>query len=308
MSFPPAVEIDGLVKSYGTTVAVDDLTLRIAPGSVTTLLGPNGAGKTTTVEVCEGFRRADSGRVRVLGSDPWRDGAALRPRVGVMLQEGAGFYPGAHASELLRHLARLHRHPLDVGDLIERLGLHTTGRVPLRRLSGGQRQRVALAAAVIGRPELVFLDEPTAGLDPHARRSTWDLISELRTDGVTVVLTTHLIGEAETLSDHVVIIDDGRTVADGSPHDLTAAAGDGVISFDGPPRLDLTSLRAALPETAVVREVASGSYQVSGTVDPHLLATLTSWCATHDILAEGLQVGRRSLEDVYLEVTGRSRT
>ncbi|PSL04031.1 ABC-2 type transport system ATP-binding protein [Haloactinopolyspora alba] len=306
MSVPPAVEVDGLVKRYGTTTAVDGLSVRVDSGAVTALLGPNGAGKTTTVETCEGFREPDTGRVRVLGLDPRRDSAELRPRVGVMLQEGAGLYPGAGARELLTHLGRLHRHPLDVDRLVERLGLGGTGRTPLRRLSGGQRQRVALAAALVGRPELVFLDEPTAGLDPHARHSTWDLIGELRGDGVSVVLTTHLIDEAEQLADHVVIIDHGRLVTEGSPEELTSGPGDDVISFGGPPRLDLSTLRAALPESADVREVTPGSYQVAGVVDPHLLATLTSWCATNDILAEGLQVGRRSLEDVYLELTRRS--
>ncbi|WP_298322606.1 ABC transporter ATP-binding protein [Haloactinopolyspora sp.] len=307
MNVSPAVDIDGLVKRYGHTTAVDGLSVRFPAGAVTAVLGPNGAGKTTTVEICEGLRRADSGRVRVLGRDPLRDGAVLRPRVGVMLQEGAGFYPGARAIDMLTHLARLHRTPLDADQLIERLGLRQSAGTPLRRLSGGQRQRVALAAALIGRPELVFLDEPTAGLDPHVRRATWDLISELRSDGVTVVLTTHLIDEAEQLADHVVIIDAGRLAVEGSPQELTAGVGDGVITFGGPPRLDLSSLRAALPETAEVREVTPGGYQVTASVDPHLLATLTSWCATHDILAEGLQVGRRSLEDIYLEATGRAR-
>ncbi|TDE07365.1 ABC transporter ATP-binding protein [Jiangella asiatica] len=305
MSAPPAVEISALVKRYGPATAVDGLTFTVAAGTITSVLGRNGAGKTTTIETCEGFRRPDAGTVRVLGLDPLRDGARLRPRVGVMLQEGTGFYPGARAAELLTHLARLHAHPLDVGPLVDRLGLAGSGPTPLRRLSGGERQRVALAAALVGRPELVFLDEPTAGLDPQARRDTWDLLTELRADGVTVVLTTHLIDEAERLSDHVVIIDAGRLLAEGSPQELTAGAADDIIRFGGPPRLDLASLRAALPAAAQVHEVAPGTYEVAAVVDPRLLATLTSWCAANDILAEGLQVGHRTLEDVFLELTGR---
>lgn len=305
MSGTPAVEVDSLVKRYGTTIAVDGLTFTVDPATVTALLGPNGAGKTTTVECCEGFRRPDAGTVRVLGLDPIRDGTALRPRIGVMLQESSGLYPAARPRELLAHLARLHQHPLPVDSLVERLGLGTTVRTPIRRLSGGQRQRLALAAALVGRPEVVFLDEPTAGLDPQARRATWDLIDELRRDGVTVVLTTHLMDEVENLADHVAIIDRGRLVADGSPAALTADGDRGVVQFSGPPSLDLASLQRALPPSATVIEARRGRYQVDGVVDPQLLATVTSWCAANGVTAQGLQVGRRTLEDVFLELTGK---
>ncbi len=293
------------MKRYGDVTAVDGLTFDVAEGTITSLLGPNGAGKTTTIECCEGYRRPDGGRVRVLGRDPQTDGTYLRPRVGVMLQEGAGLYPGARALEMLAHLARLYAHPLDVEALVERLGLGAAASTPIRRLSGGQRQRVALAAALVGRPEVVFLDEPTAGLDPQARHATWDLLGELRADGVTVVLTTHLIDEAERLSDHVGIIDAGGLIAQGPPAVLTAG-GEGVVMVDGPPRLDLGSLRAALPEATAVREVTPGRYRVEGVVDPQLLATLTSWCAANDVLPQGIHVGRRTLEDVYLDLTGRA--
>ena len=211
------------------------------------MLGPNGAGKTTTVETCEGYRRPDAGTVRVLGLDPWADARALRPRVGVMLQQG-GVYPGVKAEEMLRHVASLHAHPLDVPTLVERLGLGSAGRTPYRRLSGGQQQRLSLAMAVVGRPELVFLDEPTAGLDPQARRATWDLVEALRTDGVTVVLTTHFMDEAERLADTVVVVDHGKVVAVGSPGELTAAGSGGSLRFDGPPGLDLVALAGALPD------------------------------------------------------------
>ncbi|MEC4020799.1 ABC transporter ATP-binding protein, partial [Streptomyces sp. H27-D2] len=212
----PAVEVVGLVKRYGTKTAVDGLDLTVPRGSLTAVLGPNGAGKTTTLETCEGYRRPDAGRVRILGLDPFADSAALRPRIGVMLQSG-GVYPGARAEEMLRHTAALHAHPVDVDALIERLGLDGCGRTAYRRLSGGQQQRLALAMAVVGRPELVFLDEPTAGLDPQARHATWELIRELRAGGVSVVLTTHHMDEAEQLADDVAIIDGGRVIARGSP-------------------------------------------------------------------------------------------
>src|SRR5690242_21362383 len=209
----PAVEIGRLVKRYGQTTAVDGLTLSAARGAVTGILGPNGAGKTTTIEICEGYRRPDQGTVRVLGLDPVRDARALRPRVGVMLQSG-GLPQAVPAGEYLRVMASFYAHPLDPAALLDRLGLAGSVRVPCRRLSGGQQQRLSLAAAIIGRPELVFLDEPTAGLDPQARHATWDLITSLRADGVSVILTTHFMEEAERLSDHVVIIDAGHTVAD----------------------------------------------------------------------------------------------
>ena len=186
--------------TYGDVVAVDGLDLVIERGTITSVLGPNGAGKTTTLETCEGYRRPQAGSVRVLGLDPVAQRRQLLPRIGVMLQQG-GAWSGVHAMEMLRHVASLHAHPLDVDTLGERLGLGPCGRTPYRRLSGGQQQRLGLAMAVVGRPELVFVDEPTAGLDPQARHTTWDLLRELRTAGVTVVLTTHYIEEAERLAD-----------------------------------------------------------------------------------------------------------
>lgn len=217
----PAVEIDGLVMRYGDVTAVDGLSLVVPAGTITAVLGPNGAGKTTTLETCEGFRRPQRGTVRVLGLDPVTDHAALMPRLGVMLQSG-GAWSGARALEMLDHVARLHAHPLDTGALAERLGLHECGRTPYRRLSGGQQQRLSLAMALVGRPELLFVDEPTAGLDPHARRTTWDLLREARAAGATVVLTTHFMDEAERLADRVHILDHGRLVASGTPAELTA--------------------------------------------------------------------------------------
>jgi ABC-2 type transport system ATP-binding protein len=220
----PALEISGLVKRYGGRAVVDGLELTVERGTVTALLGPNGAGKTTSVEIACGLRRADAGSVRVLGLDPERDRAALMPRLGVMLQAG-GVYSGANAREMLRHVAALHSSPLEPDGLLEQLGLADTGRTTFRRLSGGQQRLLALGLAIVGRPEFVFLDEPTANLDPHARRATWELIAELRADGVTVLLATHHLDEAERLSDHVHIVDRGRLVRSGTPAELTAAGG-----------------------------------------------------------------------------------
>src|SRR5215469_857689 len=213
-----------MVKRYGSLTAVDRLTLTARRGEVTAILGPNGAGKTTTIEVCEGYRRADGGSVRVLGLDPAADGARLRPRVGVMLQSG-GIPPAVPAGEYLTLLSKFHAHPLDPAELMAIVGLTASARTPYKRLSGGQQQRLSLAAALIGRPELVFLDEPTAGMDPQARHATWDLVTELKAAGVSVILTTHFMDEAERLADHVVIIDKGRSVADAPPAELTGTAG-----------------------------------------------------------------------------------
>ncbi len=299
-----AVEVRRLVKRYGAVVAADKISLRAERGSVTAVLGPNGAGKTTTIETCEGFRRPDSGTVRVLGLDPIADARRLRPRVGVMLQEGGG-YPGARPGELLSYAAELYAHPLDLEDLADRLGIDLRSRTAYRRLSGGERQRLHLALSLVGRPELIFLDEPTAGMDAHARRTTWDLVGELRHSGVTVILTTHLIEEAERLADQIVIIDRGRVVAAGTPDELTGTTADRVLTFRGPVGLDLTSLAAALPADATVDEPLLGTYRVQGDIDPALLATVTAWCASNGVLPDRITTGRRSLEEVFLDLTGR---
>ncbi|MFF3398529.1 ABC transporter ATP-binding protein [Streptomyces sp. NPDC002659] len=298
------VQIRGLVKRYGSKTAVNGLDLEVPRGSVTAVLGPNGAGKTTTVETCEGYHRADAGAVRVLGLDPVADAAKLRPRIGVMLQSG-GVYSGARAEEMLRHMAKLHAHPLDVDALIERLGLGSCGRTTYRRLSGGQQQRLALAMAVVGRPELVFLDEPTAGLDPQARRSTWELVRELRQDGVSTVLTTHFMDEADELADDVAIIDAGKVIAQGSPEQLCRGGAENTLRFTGRPGLDVGSLLKALPDGTEAVELTPGAYRITGEVGPQLLATVTSWCAQHGVMPDGISVERHTLEDVFLELTGK---
>lgn len=298
----PAVEVTGLVKRYGAVTAVDGLSLAVAEGSVLALLGPNGAGKTTTVEVCVGFRTADAGQVTILGRRA--DDRRLRAEVGVMPQSG-GVYPGARAGEMLQLVASYYADPLPVQRLLDRLGLAGVGRTPYRRLSGGQQQRLSLAMAVVGRPRVAFLDEPSAGLDVQARQVAWELIRDLRGDGVAVVLTTHAMEEAESLADQVVIVDRGHVVAAGTPRELTRAGAAGQLRFRARPELDLERLRATLPERTRACEPHPGTYLIEGEVDPSLLATVTAWCASQDALAEDLQVARRSLEDVFLDLTGR---
>jgi ABC-2 type transport system ATP-binding protein len=299
------VELSGMVKRYGQATAVDGLSLTAGRGEVTAILGPNGAGKTTTIEVCEGYRSADAGAVRVLGLDPVRDAARLKPRVGVMLQAG-GIPPAIPAGEYLRTLSRFHVKPHDTAWLLDIVGLTAHARTPYKRLSGGQQQRLSLAAAVLGRPELVFLDEPTAGMDPQARHATWDLVTALKADGVGVILTTHFMEEAEQLADHVVIIDHGRAVADGSPVALTGSAGQ--LRFRAEPDLDIDSLLTALPAGSAAKESPAGRYLIEvpgGTVQPALLAAVTAWCADRGVLPSSLQIESRTLEDVFLELTGR---
>ncbi|MFC7342657.1 ABC transporter ATP-binding protein [Saccharopolyspora griseoalba] len=301
----PAVLLRGLEKRFGDTTAVAGLDLRVPHGSVLALLGPNGAGKTTTVEICEGFQRPDRGEVRVLGLDPRAQGERLRPRIGVMPQ-GGGAYPGVRAEEMLDLVATCAADPLDPAWLLEVLGLEGVRRTSYKRLSGGQQQRLSLGCALVGRPELVFLDEPTAGLDPQARRMVWDLISALRRDGVTVLLTTHLMDEAEALADRVVIIDRGRAVADGTAEELTAPAdGKQELRFRSQVGLDLELLLAALPEGYSAEELRPGDYAVRGEINPQVISTVTAWCAQHGVLAQELRVTRRSLEDVFLDLTGR---
>ena len=299
-----AVEIDGLVKNYGRTSAVAGLSLRAERSQVTAILGPNGAGKTTTIEICEGYRRPDQGIVRVLGLDPIRDAKRLRPKVGVMLQSG-GIPTAARAGEYLRVMASFYADPITPALLLDRLGLAGCARTPFRRLSGGQQQRLSLAAAVIGRPELVFLDEPTAGLDPQARHATWSLISGLRASGAAVILTTHYMEEAERLADHVVVVDHGSLVAAGTPAELTGTAGQ--LRFRAEPGLDTDSLLAALPPGSAAKESPAGYYvvEVHNGVDPRLLAAVTAWCAERGVLAQNLRIESRTLEDVFLELTGR---
>jgi len=215
-----AVTVRDLAKRFGATTALQGMTWAARHGQVTAVLGPNGAGKTTTIECAEGLQRPDSGEVRVLGADPWRAGPDHRACVGVMLQDG-GLPNGTKPVRLLRHLAAFHQSPADVDTLVDRLGVGAFSGTTIRRLSGGQKQRLALAAALVGRPEVAFLDEPTAGLDPHARLDVWDLLRETRDAGCAVIVTTHSFEEAQRLADHIVIVNRGRVAAQGAIAEIT---------------------------------------------------------------------------------------
>ena len=298
---PPrtAIAIRGLTKRYGGLAAVEGLDLEVAVGETLALLGPNGAGKTTTVECCMGYRIPDEGTVRVLGHDPRRDRALLAPRTGLMLQEG-GVYPHAYPEEMVRLFAAYYRAPRDPEELLQRVGLTGSRRTRFRDLSGGQKQRLSLALALIGNPDVVYLDEPTTGLDVAARRSTWELIAELQADGVTVVLTTHLLDEAEQLADRVAIIDRGRLIAQGTLSELTRAEHPRV-SFTARPGLELASLSAAL--AATVTEPSAGQYLVDADNAPELLVRLSRWLADRGERIEDLHTGTSSLEDVFLRLT-----
>jgi ABC-2 type transport system ATP-binding protein len=297
----PAIRVEGLVRRYGDRAVVDGLSFEVRPGEVFALLGPNGAGKTTTVEILEGYRQPSAGTVRVLGLDPIRNAAALKPRIGVMLQEG-GVAPQMRPLEALELFARFYARPADPHTLLRRVDLEDAVRTRFRQLSGGQKQRLSLALALVGRPELVFLDEPTAGMDPHARHATWDIVQGLKADGVTVLLTTHFMEEAEYLADRVAIVDRGRLVALDAPAALGGAGGPPTdVRFRARPGLPVDELGARLGVAA--REVRPGEYALDGAIQPQTVAALTAWLAERDVLLADLRVGRQSLEDVFLHLT-----
>ncbi len=294
-----AVVVEGLTVRYGDVVAVDDVSFTAEAGRITAVLGPNGAGKTSTVEVLEGYRRPASGRTSVIGLDPARDHTALTRRVGVMLQSG-GVGPGVRALEALRHAAALYDDPLVPAELLERVGLTGLERRSWRQLSGGEQRRLALALAIVGRPQVAFLDEPSSGVDPVGRLAIREVVAGLRDDGVTVVLTTHDLDEAERLADHVVILDHGRVVAAGSPDELRTSSSAAEVRFGAPAGLLVTELASHLG--AGVREVEPGEYVVDAEGTPTLVAALTAWLADRDLPLADLRAGRQRLEDVFLRL------
>ncbi|MFK0006221.1 ABC transporter ATP-binding protein [Paenarthrobacter sp. NPDC090520] len=310
----PVLTIDGLIKDVGPLASLDGKMLRVVSGvslvaergQITALLGANGAGKTTTLECAQGLQKRTGGTISLLGEDPDTAGAELRSRVGVMLQDG-GLPPSARPLPLLRHVAGMYANPMDLDLLVERLGINQFSRTSVRRLSGGQKQRLALAAALVGNPDILFLDEPSAGLDPQSRQIVFDLIAELRDAGMGIVLTTHLMDDAERLADYVYIIDGGHNVAEGTVAELLANdhstdIADRTLYFDAPGGLDFSAvLRAGLQVT----ETRSGSYSVSGALTPADLAALTAWWAERNIMPASLRLEARSLEDVFLDLSGR---
>jgi ABC-2 type transport system ATP-binding protein len=292
-----AIVVRDLVKSYAGVRAVDSVSWEARAGEILALLGPNGAGKTTTVEAIAGFRRPDSGAIRVLDLDPHTQHAALVPHLGVMLQEG-GIYQGATPAEMLALVARFYRDPQPPERLLEQVGLRAAARQRIRSLSGGQKQRLNLALALVGRPEVALLDEPTAGLDPDARQATWALLEGLRADGVTILLTTHYLEEAEHLADRVAIMHRGRLVALDTPAAL-AAEGTQRLRVSAPGHVDAAALAAHLG--TVVEPVGRGSWEIHASADA--IPAVTAWFGDHAVPLTGVSVARTSLQDVYSRLT-----
>ncbi|GAB3285865.1 ABC transporter ATP-binding protein [Sinomonas notoginsengisoli] len=313
----PCLEIEGLVKDVGPVPSLDGRMKRVLAGvdltanagEITVILGVNGAGKTTTLECAQGLQKRTGGVVRLLGQDPERADAELRSRVGIMLQEG-GLPPAAHPLTLLKHVAGMYSNPQPVDDLAERLGIGDFATTTIRRLSGGQKQRVALAAALIGRPEVVFLDEPSAGLDPQSRQLVVDLIDGLRHEGLAVILTTHLLDDAERLADVVHILDRGRVVTSGSVAEILEGREDAHLRLtlrtqSGLPLADAFAGRATAGELAVA-EPSAGHYVVEGEITSADLAGVTAWLHARGIMPAHLELGRANLQDVFLAIAAES--
>ena len=300
-----AIRVRGLRKRYGDVEAVRGIDLTVRTGEIFAFLGPNGAGKTTTVETLEGYRHRDAGEAEVLGSDPARPAAGWRARIGVVLQESQ---PEAELTveECVSLYAGYYPRPRPVAETLELVGLADRPAARCGRLSGGQRRRLDLALALIGDPELVFLDEPTTGFDPAARQSAWEVIAGLRDLGKTIVLTTHYMEEAERLADRIAVIAAGRIVAEGTSATLGGRdAGESVITFTLPPGLSAAELPPAV--AAVVTVSAGGKVEARATSPLPLLGALAAWAKARGADLPDLQVMRPTLEDVYLQLTEGSR-
>lgn len=293
-----AVVVENLTVRYGSLVAVDQVSFTAHPGQVTTVLGPNGAGKTSTIEVCEGFRRAAGGTVRVLGLDPSRDQRRLSERMGVMLQEG-GVYPSARVVDTVRLYCDLYGRRADPADLLAQVGLVERARATWRRLSGGERQRLSLALALAARPEVAFLDEPTSGVDVNGRVAIRAIVRSLAAEGCAVVLATHELDEAERVADRVVVFDHGRVVADGALDELRGARREVRLRTD---RSFDPALLAAVVGVGV-RAIGSSEYVIDG-ADAALVGAVSRWLDDHDIVVVELRAGSARLEDVFRRLTG----
>ena len=300
----PVIAVESLEKSYGTLRAVDSISFQVADGEIFGVVGPNGAGKTTTIECLEGLRVPDGGTVRVLGLDPCRDGQALRERIGAQLQESA-LPARLRVDEAVRLFASFYAHPLDPEPILEELGLREKRNVAFADLSGGQRQRLSIALALVGDPQLVFLDELTSGLDPQARRATWDLVRDVRASGKTVFLTTHYMEEAERLCDRVMIIDAGRIVALDTPAALVRTLGVAQrIAFGANGMTDdVVGALAAVP--GVQRVERSGERIVVHGQSDEVLARILEVLRQARLSFHELQTEQPNLEDVFLALTGR---
>ena len=296
-----AIEARGLRKSYGAVEAVRGVDLAIARGEVYALLGPNGAGKTTTVEILEGHRRRDGGEARVLGHDPAGGGRAFRERIGIVLQT-PGVEPYLRVGEVIEQYRGYYPRPRPLDAILETVGLTEQRGQRVRRLSGGQQRRLDVAIALAGDPELLFLDEPTTGFDPAARRQAWDMVRNLRSSGATVLLTTHYMDEAEHLADRVGVIVDGAIAAEGSPAGLMARRAGAVVSFRLPAGLPDGGARL-LAGVGGARDAGDGRVELPTESPTALLHELTGRAIAAGIELDGLRVGRATLEDVYIELT-----
>ncbi|MCL2728865.1 MAG: ABC transporter ATP-binding protein [Actinomycetia bacterium] len=298
------IEVANLHKRYGGTVAVDDVSFAVEEGEIFGVLGPNGAGKTTTVECLSGLRRADRGRLSVLGHDPATERDALRQVLGVQLQE-SGLPDNLTVREALALFASFYERPAGSAELMDRLGLAAKAGCRYRKLSGGQKQRLAIALALIGSPRAVILDELTTGLDPHARRTSWDLVEQIRDAGVTVLLVTHFMEEAERLCDRVALIDSGRVVAVDTPAGLARRAGQAQrMAFRPSEPLDEQLLRALPEVTGVTRH--GSRLEVTGT--GNLVQAVTSLLARRHVIAADLRVEQATLDDAFIALTGHGRS
>jgi ABC-2 type transport system ATP-binding protein len=295
----PVIEVTNLHKEYGRVTAVDDVSFSVEPGEIFGILGPNGAGKTTTVECISGLRAADGGSVRVLGLDPVADKGELHQTVGVQLQE-AGLPDKLQVREVMRLFASFYRDPADIDVLLRRLGLAGKAEARYKKLSGGQKQRLAIALALVGNPRVVILDELTTGLDPHARRETWGLVEQVRDAGVTVLLVTHFMEEAERLCDRLALIDRGRVVAVDTPAGLAERTGGGQRMRFRPSTPIEDAELLALPE---VDSVTRHGAQVELSGNAQLVQAVTTLLARAQIIAEGLRVEQTSLDDAFVTLT-----
>src|SRR3954469_11293937 len=290
-----AVRVRGLRKSYGELTALDGVDLTVARGEVLALLGPNGAGKTTMVEILEGHRKADAGHVSVLGYDPGKRERGFRERIGIVLQE-AGLDPTIKVHEAIDLYGAAYPEPRPAQELLDLVGLGDRGDYKAADLSGGQRRRLDLALGLVGDPDLIFLDEPTTGFDPAARRQSWEVIANLRSLGKAILLTTHYMEEAQRLADRVVVLAKGRIVAEGTPDELGRADATTIVSFRAPAFRD----GLPLPDDAVVERGTVTFRTATPTAD---LAPVLGWAATRGMELEHLAVSRPTLEDVYLDLT-----
>jgi len=303
----PAVSAQGLTVRYGAhdeVTAVDHLDLVAHAGEVLVVLGPNGAGKTSTIEALEGYRPIAEGQVSILGLHPSRDHAALTRHMGVMLQKG-GVYPMLGPRQALHLFASYYPDPIGTDDLLDLVALQPVAATPWRHLSGGEQQRLSLALALIGKPQVVFLDEPTAGVDPEGRVAIRQVVADLRSNGVCIILTTHELNEAAKLADRIVILSSGRVVLEGTPGELTGSSGTDTATFRAPAGLDTASLGEALGGGTTVSETSSGVYRIDGASGPSTTAALATWLAERNAALIDFSAGR-SLEDIYFEAVGPS--